>query len=423
MMNRSSMRVVLVSLAVAVGASVTAAPSVLADSAVVLPKNYFYVNAETRLGLPTEDKFDSNGHTVALGSDFSRDLNSQVFTALQPLDAAVGGTANLGTSQVQVKRSVNQFRPLLAYGATDRLTLGVIIPYVWASNDVNANIDSSTANVGFNPLAVSPANPLGVIPLAVPLPGTRTATVNDINSLLGSQFGIKPVQSWSGSGLGDIEFGGRYQYYRSDYWRLAFTSIAIAPTGKQDDPDNLVDIPLGDGNWAVRFQLQQDFTVQQDGISKNLGYPTPGSFYVNTKFEYLYNLSDSRTARVCSPLQPVCNQKGTVTRSAGDIVEAEIQGYLGVLTDGLILTSGYTYTHQYSSSYSGNDGFDYSVLAINSDHTIHEAFIGLTFTTVPEFVQKKFPLPLFANASYRNRFAGENVAKSDWVYLTLSVYF
>lgn len=422
MMNRQSMRVVLLSLAVAISASVTAVPSVLADSAVVLPKNYFYVNAETRLGLPTDEKFDSNGNTVALGSDFSRDLNSQVFTGLQPLNPFVGGTANLGTSQVDITRSVNQFRPLLAYGATDRLTLGVIIPYVWASNDVNANIDSSTANVGITSIA-SPFGPAGSIAPIALVPGTRAATVQDINSLLGSQFGIKPVQSWSGSGLGDIEFGGRYQYYRSDYWRLAFTGIAIAPTGKQDDPDNLVDIPLGDGNWAARFQFQQDFTMQQDGISKNLGYPTPGSFYVNTKFEYLYNASDSRTARVCSPLQPVCNQRGTVHRSAGDIVEAELQGYLGVLTDGLILTSGYTYTHQYTSSYSGNDGFDYSVLAINSDHTIHEAFIGLTFTSVPGYVQKRFPLPIFANASYRNRFAGENVAKSDWVYLTLSVYF
>src|SRR5437870_1425633 len=153
MKNSQSMRVVLLSLAVAVGASVTIAPSVLADSAVVLPKNYFYVNAETRLGLPTDERFDSNGNTVALGSDFSRDLNSQVFTALQPLDGFVGGTANLGTSQVQVTRSVNQFRPLLAYGATDRLTLGVIIPYVWASNDINANLDPSTANVGITSIA------------------------------------------------------------------------------------------------------------------------------------------------------------------------------------------------------------------------------------------------------------------------------
>jgi len=396
--------------------------SAIADNAVVLPKGFFYFQFEDRYYLPTDQRYNSNGDLVSLGTDFSRNLNSQLFPALAPLNPLVGGNASFGSSEVNITQHYNQFRPLLAYGLTDRLTLGVIIPYIWASNDVNASINTSTANVGFNQLAISPANPLGVVPLAAPIPGTRRATVQDINNLLASQFGIKPVQSWSGSGIGDIEFGGRYQYYRSEYWRLAFTGIAVAPTGKQDDPDNLVDIPLGDGNWAARFQFQQDFVYQPEGLSKRLGFPGAGNFYINTFFEYLYNSPDSRVVRVCSPRQPVCNQKDEVTRKAGDIFEGQVMGYVGVYK-GVILSGGVDYTHQLKSSYSGSRGLNYGDLAIDSEHWFWDYMVGLTYTTVPMFIQKEFPLPLSAVVQWRDRFEGTNVIRNRWLSFFLTAYF
>src|SRR6185295_20017628 len=90
------------------------ASSVYADSAVVVPKGYFYFNFEDRWGLPTQHQFNNNGDRVSIGTPFSRDLDSQVLTPLQGLNPFVGGNASLGTSQVQITRSVNEFRPLLA---------------------------------------------------------------------------------------------------------------------------------------------------------------------------------------------------------------------------------------------------------------------------------------------------------------------
>ena len=411
-----------------------------ADNAVVLPKGFFFFNLEGRHYLPTDQRFDRDGNAVNIGTDYSRNLTSQVFSGLAPLNPLVGGTASIGSSEVQITRDYNMFRPLLAYGLTDRITLGVIIPYIWATNRVTANVNSSTANVGKNSfcfknpacgplLAGAPIAPLNT-------PGSRALNTNDVQNLLGGGLdidgdgiidvpgqGFKRVETRSTEGIGDIEFGGRYQYYRSEYWRLAFTSIAIAPTGQRDNPDDLVDIPLGDGNWGVRFQFLQDFSVQRDGLSKRLGFPGPGDFFINTKFEYLYNAPDKRVARVCSPRQPVCSDKDEVTRKVGDIIEAGFQGNVGVLVNGLILVGGYTYTHQLKAAYSGSHGLDYGSLATDSESVAHDVQIGFTYTTVPLVVQKQFPFPLSANLLYQDRLAGENVYKSRYVSFTLSAYF
>jgi len=400
------------------------ARSAYADSAVVLPKGYGFLNLEDRYFLPTTQRYDQNGNTVSIGSDFSQNLTSNIFPGLAAFDPFVpGGTASIGSSVVEIKRYVNVFRPLLAYGVTDRLTAGVIIPYYWTKNQVNASINPATANVGKSPFAVGPGNPLGLVPFAFGVPSTTPLNINDVQQLLAAQ-GLKPVQTTETEGFGDIEFGARYQYYRSESFRAAFTGIVIAPTGKMDDIDNLVDIPTGDGNWAIRFQFQQDFMKQKEGLSKRLGFPEVGDYFINTTFEYLYNLPDNRTVRVCSPLLPVCSQKADVTRKTGDIVQAEIQGNLGVLTDGLILIGGYNYLQQFKAHFTGDQpGLPYGDLSIGSNVTAHEFFVGMTFSTVPLVVKRKFPMPIVANVQYRERFAGENAFKTQALWFTIATYF
>lgn len=354
------------------------------DSAVVLPKGYGFLNLEDRYLIPTTERYNQNGDAVPIGSDFSRDLSFLGFPA---------GTT---TSQVDIKRHMNTFRPLLAYGVTDRLTAGVIIPYIWAKNEVKANVTSV-------------------------IPGIDTEFVQNA---LGTAFGLKRIETRETEGFGDIEFGARYQYYRSESFRAAFTGITIAPTGKRDDIDDLVDIPTGDGNWAIRFQFQQDFMKQKEGLSKRLGFPEVGDYFINTTFEYLYNLPDTRTVRACSPLFPVCTQKAKVTRKAGDIVQAELQGNLGVLTDGLILIGGYNYQQQFKAHFTGDQpGLPYGDLSIGSNVTAHEFFVGMTFSTVPLVVKGKFPMPVVGNIQYRERFAGENAYKTQTLWFTISTYF
>src|SRR5881296_988671 len=54
------------------------ARSAYADSAVVLPKGYGFLNLEDRYFLPTTQRYDQNGNTVSIGSDFSQNLTSNI---------------------------------------------------------------------------------------------------------------------------------------------------------------------------------------------------------------------------------------------------------------------------------------------------------------------------------------------------------
>ena len=431
-MFRKICSTIMVFFIVGTGPMLAAVAVVYADSAVVLPKGFAFFNLENRYFLPTKHEFDDNGKSVKIGEPFSQDLNSSLFTALP-------AGASLGTSQVDIERHFNMIRPLIAYGLTDRLTIGAIIPYIWAKNKVHAQVDSSNATIGKSSIGAGFGFPLVPLvgPGSNPFGDATPLNEDDIQGLLGDGIdvngdgvidqqgqGLKPLETRESEGLGDIEFGGRYQYFRSEYFRAATTILAIAPTGKMDDRNDLVDIPLGDGNWAIRFQFQQDLLKQQDGLAKNLGFPGVGDFSINTKFEYLYNFSDHRTVRVCTDNIPVCTTTARVRRKVGDIIEAEIQGNVGILTDGLILIGGYTYTHQSKAHFSGKTpGLPYGDLAIDSESVIHEFMAGLTFSAVPMVVKKQFPLPFVANVQYRYRPAGKNVFDTNAIWATLSVYF
>jgi hypothetical protein len=52
-------------------------------------------------------------------------------------------------------------------------------------------------------------------------------------------YEYKRFETWSDDGLGDIEAGLKYQYFKNDKWRLAVTGAVRFPTGEVDDPDDL----------------------------------------------------------------------------------------------------------------------------------------------------------------------------------------
>lgn len=72
---------------------------------------------------------------------------------------------------------------------------------------------------------------------------------------------------------------------------------------------------------------------------------------------------------------------------------------------------------------SGPAGFDYSSLEDETDLISHIGKVGVGFSSLGLYAQKKFPLPMYAELQYRNRFAGENVFKSEYIGLTLGVFF
>jgi hypothetical protein len=391
-----------------------------ADDALVLPKGRWLLRLEGLFSLPITQRFNKNGDKEDLAKDFNTTIDRNVFPDIALVEAGFGlppGSGSFGRSIVTFRRHINLITISPVYGLTDKLSVGANIPYAWQNNNVSARIDNSTATLGFNP-----AIPGGVAPIG--FAGTPPPTTDDIQNILVSQFGFKRLESWSHDGFGDIEVGGRYQYFKSEKWRLAFTGGVRFPTAEVDDPDNLADNTIGfGGEYALLLRLHQDFIRQKPGIESELGIPEPGSFFLNTTFRYDYFIPDKELLRVCSVHTPICADKDDVRRKTGDLVEAEIAGTFGIYK-GLYLTPIYKYGHKFKDHYAGDKGLPYGDLAIETDYNEHIVKVGLTYSTFPLFLEKRFPVPFSTTVFYRDRVAGDNnLFKSRYIGFVLQFVF
>jgi hypothetical protein len=398
-----------------------------ADSAEVLPKGIFRAHVDTEFYFPIDKRFDKDGNTEDVSRYFNATLNSNIFPELAPLDNIMGGpgSAIIGRTEVSFKYKDSDVMLGLEYGVTDRLTVGIFVPYWWQKTDVSeARLNTTNATVGKNPFFGTPGDPFGgapIIPLGL---GGIPLTTEDIQDLLGGGliingkiavpgYGYKRVKTWSDNGLGDIEAGARYQYFKNDNWRLAFTGGVRFPTGDVDDPDNLIDLGFGSGTYTLLFRLNNDYT----GI-KNL--------VLNATIRYDLTLSDEETKRVTSVQHPIVPEtdKERVSRNIGDIVELEGSGTYQ-FSEGWNVCLLYRYDFKTKKDdISGDRNLDYSALEDETDWTYHLISAGVSYSTLPLFMAKKFPLPLIASIEYQNVFAGtNNFLKQHLFAIKLAAYF
>lgn len=390
-----------------------------ADDADVLPKGVFRVGVDTAFYVTIDERYDPDGDAEDVAVDYNKTLDSNVFPSLGLIEDFFGmppGSANVGRSVVSFDYDFTISEFSFAYGITDKLTAGIILPYWWARNSVSSRLNTSNASVGKNP----PLNTLA--PFAVP--GTIPLTARDVKALLSGGLDIngdgivdiegfryKWFKPWKQNGFGDLELGFRYQYLKTDNWRLAFTGGVRVPTGWIDDTDNLVDYGSSCGAYALLFRLNNDYT----GI-KNL--------VLNATFRYEFVLPDKEVQRVPDNVNnPVTLNKENVDRNLGDTIELEASGNYA-LAKGLNFGLTYRYGFKQKDRIDGDRGFAYESLEDETDYTEHVYTVGLSYSTIPLYMEKKFPVPLMASLSYRNRFAGSNnVFKSQYIGVGLKAYF
>jgi len=389
------------------------------DSAEVLPKGIIRAAITSDFYFPVEKRYDPDGNEEDLAADLNGDLNSNVFPALRLVELGWGmpeGSANIGNAIVDFEWNFIMTKVYFQYGITDKLSAGVKFQHVDVRNDVKTRLDISGTTVGKN-AALNTIAPLTV-------PGTVPLTEQDVQDFIGDGldinedgaidipgYGFDPVKRWSNSGLSDIEAGFRYQYFKTDDWRLAFDLGAMIPVGDENDPDSLVDWGISTGLWAIILRLNQDYT----GFDKVL---------LRTSLQYEINLPDEERLRILTdPNEPLARFKEKVDRDVGDIFGFQtVASYK--LSKSFSLSLLYKFNYQRKTKISGDMGLDYEPLEAETRRIQHRAKIGVSYSTLSKFLAKEFPIPLVASLTYRNRFAGSgNVNKSEFIQLGLAVYF
>ena len=412
-----------------------------ADSAAVLPKGITRGRMVSTKWLRIDERYNESGDIEGIDTNYNRDLTNEIFPRLIAVENAFGmpaGSANLGKTNIEFDLNLSIQNFVMSHGITDKLTAAVNIPY-WAGQMKvkKAELDTSNATVGKSAIGAGFGAPM--VPLAGggPFGDAVPLTSEDIQDLIGCGLdtngdgtpdvpgmGYRRFKTAWDEGFGDIETFLKYQYLKTDNWRLAVTGGVRFPTGPIDDPDNLNDIhwATGAGTLGYLLRLNNDFT----GIKNHV---------INGTIKYDLMLSDRQELRILSDANnPITVEKERVKRDVGDILELEISETYTPL-DGLSFSLLYNFKHHKKDRISGDQAhlinpltgktrFNYNSLEEESDLRSHIIKVGVSYSTVELYKEKKFPVPMSFNFAYRNRVDGKNnYTRSQYVQFGMSVFF
>jgi hypothetical protein len=377
-----------------------------ADSAEVLPKGVSRLSVDYNYYQSVTDRFGPNGKTESVATDFNAVLDATVLPGLIP--TIVPGLY-IGESVVDFEY---EFRDLILnyqYGLSDKVTIGIRIPYYWNKTDLKeARVE---INDPLDPFLIPLDPPCGLDPTA---PGYEVCVTQAVLATLeGPPFSFDPFESWKDSGLSDIEVGLRYQYYRDEKWRLAFTGGVRLPTGETDDPDNLLDTEFGTGAMALLMRFHQDFIGTENLL-------------LDLTVKYDLVLPDKETVRVPNdvnlPLAPEANRE-KVDRDQGDILAFELYGDWG-LSDSWSINALYVMASRQKDKVDGDLGLAYESLEDETDWEYQSFTAGVTYSTVSRYMDEEASIPLEIGLSYETIFDGSNnYLEQDLYTLGMTLYF
>ena len=393
-----------------------------ADDAMVLPKNRWMTNLGIELYPAWGKKYNDDGKAEDIAFDYSRELTKEVIPLLAQLEAYVTDPS-LGRSIVDFERSAVITNIIVSYGITDKLSFGIKIPYWRFKTKVSTDLDKSSANVAKNPSLQDPNSPYYGVPL-VPTSALPAAIVDqyklgkeDILNLLSDGitelgipgYGYDKLETWSSSGIGDIKMNIKYQYLQNDKWRLAVGGGICLPTGKDDDPDNLVDYAFGGGSYDLSIAAQNDY----------IGFK---NFVLNGSLRYTNQLPDETTLRIPDSVdQPLTTNKEKVDRDQGDILETEFSATYSLPKGfGIRMTYGAFFKNE--DKVEGSNG-RISSLEEETDQTGHTMLIGCSYNNLSLFQKKLARVPFQVSLNYWNRFNGKNMNKATYYSAKGALFF
>ncbi len=354
-------------------------------------------------------RYDDRGHLSPLGSDFDRlNLNASTFPAL----AALGLGASLGTTRFAHKTDTEVSILTIGYGLTPNLTVGAIIPYGVSQSRVNFNVDGG--NVGFNP-AFNASQPIGpgnfpFAPAGGGIAPMGTAGVQNILSNPAFGYQYKALKDSRSEGFSDPTLGALWRAMKSPGQSLILGLGLRLGLAKKDDPDNLVDTPLGDGSTDIRTRAEYFY---------DLG----ANFDLRLLADYNWQFSDTARMRIPASSQglALASSKQTLDRDLGDYYEADIE--LGYRWSNWRFATTWHRFDKKSDDYRSSLGTDTSSLEAYTDRRADQYRVSATWSGVQAWQQGKLPLPVIVKLEFQDTYAGRNFVDVQDIYLQVITLF
>lgn len=296
--------------------------------------------------------------------DMDRDYNTQL--------AGAGFNVQLDT------RAVTEFTELmLGYGVTDSFTVGAILPWARTTNRVRL---TDTGLVG-----------------SAALQGVLTG-----------MLGYRPLGSTSTAGFADPTVGALWRFHKGAR-DSAVAGIGVRfGVARADDPDNLADIPPGDGSTDLRFRIE---------YFRELG----AGWDVRLLAEHQVQLPDTVRVRPGNPLATPAAATETLKRDLGDYQEFDLE--LGKAWGDWRASLTWHRYQEASDRYTSRAGTDTSFLSANTRTVADQARVGLIWSGIRAWQAGRLPLPLIVKLEVQDAVAGRNFVDVRDVYLRVTSFF
>jgi hypothetical protein len=392
-------------------------PIFLTPTAQVLPKGVRNFNYNG-ISSSANEKFNDNGVNAALAEPLVKALtfqnimdgkiNSDEKAAIMQVMATTGSSLedSFGQTTGEINVSAVAHVPAFLYGITKNLTVGLVIPVI----DYSYQLDVGVAQ---NNAALFKEVEKALVDKGV------TDKVDEfydkINAPTLSKFddySYDQPMSESGTKLGDIRVITRYQTLKKDNHRISLQGEIVLPTGEDQNINKAVDIPSGDGQTDL-------------GLGVNYDYVVSDRLTISMNTAYTVQLKDHNRERI--PIQN--NSKASpnidpnTERNLGDIWASSLA--MIYERNGLMLNLAYAYQYKQKDSYSGNtfsrEGYEW--LEDETVQRMNSANITLGYSTISLFKRKKFPIPLVVALNHTRVLSGRNVVSNPITTLNLSVFF
>jgi hypothetical protein len=395
---------------------VVASPALGFEDARVMPKGIRSLRFVMLTSQITE-KTDSAGSAQPLAKPLERNLTfgDIVKGEKDPLRRSlVGGffeyggfalTDSVGQFAGDIKSRVTGFAPVLMYGVTDRLTVAAALPVINAAVGVGLGFRANATGQHFlDSLAESYNNQ---IPAAQEAGQKINGAIGELNRKL-VENGYRPATDWEATGLGDLNLVAKYRLVSAQTWASAATATLVAPTGRRDDPNNLLDRNFGDGQWDVAGAIAFDEPIASSG------------FVLSQFARYTVQFSGRKDVRMATDSEQIEVPVGNVAFKPGNKFEtgasfsfASDSGWSGGL--------GYTYYTKGSDTYRA--GASSNILAEDTSEQSHEASVEFGYLSVPAFLRKEIPVPFDSKFVYKRQLSSVNMPVTDFYQFETALFF
>lgn len=330
-----------------------------------------------------------------INADVLIGLNGTVDAYLLGLPANDYNEFNFGTFEGRATSDVFAQAIGAGYGFTNKITGYAFIPFYNATVDLNlVRTQKGQKNVG----------------TSIALEGLPEIDVRIIQNLFVNYYKYQPLGKWEATGFGDLEFGVMWNFYTFDQGGALLNFGAVAPTGREDNPDILQDISFGDGQWDNFIELGGDYQLSQD-----LGLDLWSRYTAQYSYKKITRLPDSAEF-------PITQNKGVSRIDLGDKLLLGTQANYRI-DDEWSSSLNYLFEYKDGDNYKSSSPTADQINGNNTQLRSHTLRVGGSFSTLNLFKKKRFAAPITINLFIQSIFAGKNTPKYERADLEFRLFF